>query len=191
MENNQETILAKSSFDSAACQKQAFIFYISFFIFGWILGWAYSGFDVSIGFLAGFLTAIFIGGLIHFIIYFTAKNNKITLTNYKITGIYNRHLSLNIPIDSISSVSKGANGSLFITCAGNRYNISFVENRDDFCSKLNELLNQRTEQTLKKSQNVSDQQSNYDEILKLKELLDNNVITQEEYERKKKQLLNL
>ena len=190
MENNQEQILAKSYFNSIACHKMALMFYISFFLFGWTMGWVYSELDAGIGFLTGFLSALFMGGLIHIIIYFTARNNQITLTNYKITGIYNRHLSLNIPIDSISSVSKGWQGSLCITCAGNRYNISFVSNIDIFCSKLNELLNKRTQQTMKRDPVVS-QTSKYDEIEKLKQLLDNGIISQEEFDVKKKQLLGL
>jgi hypothetical protein len=137
------------------------------------------------------LAAILGGGLLHAIIYYTSKNNEITLTNYKIIGTYRRNTSLNIPIDSISSVSKGAIGTLCITCAGNRYNISFVDNRDDFCAKLNELLNQRTQQTLRDSAIAYSQQSNFDEIAKLKQLLDNGAITQEEFDAKKKQLLGL
>lgn len=154
------------------------------------MGWAYSGLNVGIGLLTGVLLAILGGGAIHFILYITARNNELILTNYKITGTYNRHLSLNIPIDSISSVSKGWQGSLCITCAGNKYNISFVGNRDAFCSKLNSLLNDRTQQAIKGSLIVK-QGSNFDEIAKLKQLLDNGVITQEEFEAKKKQLLDL
>ena len=81
-------------------------------------------------------------------------------------------------------------GSLCITCAGNKYNISYVSNRDIFCSKLNELLNTRTQQALKGVHTIN-QQSNYDEIEKLKRLLDNGIITQEEFDAKKKQLLGL
>ena len=187
---NEEKILVKSVFDSSACHKFALIWYITFFIYGWVMGWSISGLDEGVGFLAGIIFALCIGGLIHSIIYITAKNNEITLTNYKITGTYNRHLSLNIPIDSVSSVSKGSMGSLCITCAGNKYNISYVSNRDIFCSQLNELLNTRTQQALKGVHTIN-QQSNYDEIVKLKQLLDNGIITQEEFEAKKKQLLNL
>ena len=190
MDNKQEQILAKSSFDSTACHKMAFVLYISFFLFGWTMGWVYSGLDAGIGFLAGFLSALFMGGFIHIILYFTARNNQIILTNYKITGVYKRHLSLNIPIDSISSVSKGGLRSLCITCAGNKYNISFVSNIDIFCSKLNELLNKRTQQSMRRDTVVL-QTSKYDEIEKLKQLLDNGIISQEEFDVKKKQLLDL
>lgn len=188
---SEEKILVKSVFDSLACHKFALVFYIPLFIYGLVMGWSLSDLDMGIGFLIGFILAICIGGLIHCILYFTAKNNEIILTNFTITGTYNRRLSLNIPIDSVSSVSKGWMGSLCITCAGNRYNISFVSNRDLFCSKLNELLNKRTQQALKGVSPIVNQQSSYDEIAKLKQLLDNGVITQEEFEAKKKQLLGL
>ena len=187
---NEEKVLVKSEFDSSACHKFALIWYIALFIYGWIIGWSVSELDAGVGFLAGFLSALFLGGLIHLIVYLTARNNEITLTNYKITGTYRRSLSLNIPIDSVSSVSKGAMGSLCITCAGNKYNISYVSNRDVFCSKLNELLNTRTQQALKGVHTIN-QQSNYDEIEKLKQLLDDGIITKEEFDAKKKQLLGL
>ena len=188
---NEEKILVKSEFDSSACHKFALIWYIAFFIYGFFMGWSMSELDAAVGFLAGFLLALCVGGLIHSIIYFTARNNQITLTNYKITGTYNRHLSLNIPIDSVSSVSKGWMGSLCITCAGNKYNIIYVSNRDVFCSKLNELLNTRTQQALKGTPTVVNKQSNYEELTKLKQLLDSGIITQEEFNEKKKQLLGL
>ena len=187
---NEEQILVKSKFDSTACHKFALIWYIAFFVYGWVMGWSVTELDAEVGFLVGFLAALCFGGLIHLVVYLSARNNEITLTNYKITGTYNRRLSLNIPIDSVSSVSKGAMGSLCITCAGNKYNISYVSNRDVFCSKLNELLNTRTQQALK-GVHTTNQQSNYDEIVKLKQLLDNEVITQEEFDAKKKQLLGI
>lgn len=179
-------ILAKSAFDSSACHKFCLIVYLIIFIFGL----QFLTIDISIGFLIDISCTVFIGGIIHATLYFSARNNCITLTNYKIMGVYNRHLSLNIPIDSVSSVSKGGMGSLCITCAGNKYNIFYVSNRDLFCSKLNELLNTRTQQALKGVHTIN-QQSNYDEIEKLKQLLDNGIITNEEFEAKKKQLLNL
>ena len=187
---NEENVLVKSEFDSSACHKFALIWYITFFIYGWLMGWSMSELDTGVGFLIGFLASLFFGGLIHLIVYLTARNNEITLTNYKITGTYNRSLSLNIPIDSVSSVSKGAMGSLCITCAGNKYNISYVSNRDIFCSKLNELLNTRTQQALSGVHPIN-QQSNYGELEKLKQLLDNGIITKEEFDAKKKQLLGL
>lgn len=190
MNNNQEQILAQSSFDSKACNKIALALYCLFFLIGLLMGLAYIEFLEDKVFLIGLIMALFGGGLTHIVLYLSSRNNQITLTNYKITGVYNRHLSLNIPIDSISSVSKGWYGSLCITCAGNRYNISFVSNRDTFCSKLNELLNNRTQQTMRRD-TVVVQTSKYDELEKLKQLLDKGIITQEEFDAKKKQLLDL
>ena len=183
---SEEKILAKSAFDSSACHRFCLIFYLIMFIFGL----QFLTIDVSIGFWVNILCTVFVGGIIHATMYFSARNNSITLTNYKITGVYNRHLSLNIPIDSISSVSKGWQGSLCITCAGNKYNIMFVGNRDDFCSSLNELLSQRTLQTMSEH-SLKTSMPCYEEIEKLKHLLDNGVISQEEFEAKKKQLLGL
>ena len=187
----EEKFLAKSEFDSSACHKIAFIIYLATSIFSIIMMIPLFELDSGLTFGLIILITLFIGGMIHCILYFTAKNNKVILTNYKITGTYSRHLSLNIPIDSISSVSKGAFGSLCITCAGNKYSIIFVGNRDDFCSKLNDLLNKRTQQRIQPSPIIVNQQSNYEEIEKLKKLYDDGIITQEEFEIKKRQLLGL
>ena len=188
---NEEKILVKSVFDSSACHKFAIIWYVVLFVYGWLMGWSMSGLIAGTGFLAGFLSAIFIGGFTHFIVYIIARNNEITLTNYKIKGVYNRRLSLDIPIDSVSSISKGPMGSLCITCAGNKYKILYVSNRELFCLKLNELLTIRTQQALSGTAPIVNQQSNYDEIKKLKQLLDDGIITQEDFDAKKKQLLGL
>jgi len=190
MENNQEIILVKSSFSSASCFKAALIWYFLIFIYVWATFFLLE-FGVGFSFLISFLFSFFMGGLTHLILYFLAKNNKVNLTNYKITGTYSRHLSLNIPIDSISSVSKGMFSSLCITCAGNKYNISYVRNRDNLCSKLNELLNKRTQQSFKDAPITMQQPSTFDEIAKLKKLLDNGIISHDEFEIKKKQLLDL
>ena len=77
-----------------------------------------------------------------------------------------------------------------ITCAGNKYDIMFVGNRDDFCSSLNELLSQRTLHTMSEH-SLKTSMPSYEEIEKLKRLLDNGVISQEEFDAKKKQLLGL
>ena len=187
----EEKILVKSTFNAAACHKFATIFYIIFFIYGWLMGFGVADLNIGIAFLVGASLAIIMGGLIHIAVYCSFKNNQVVLTNYNITGTYKRSLSLNIPIDAVTSVSKGTMGSLCITCAGNRYNISYVGNRDAFCAKLNELLSQRTQQALHGSSPIVHQQSNYDEIQKLKQLLDSGIITQEEFDAKKKQILGL
>ena len=187
----EEKVLVISEFDSTACNKFALLWYIVGFLYGWVIGWVFiSKLNAGIGFLFGILLCVVIGGAVHSIIYFVARNNEITLTNYKITGTYSRRLSLNIPIDSVSSVSKIAMGGLCVTCAGNIYKISFVSNREEFCSKLNELLNKRTQKALNISPIVSTE-SNYEEIVKLKQLLDDGIITQEEFNTKKKQILGL
>lgn len=58
-------------------------------------------------------------------------------------------------------------------------------------SKLdNDKLNKRSEETPAKSNNTTEN-DNIEEIKKYKELLDSGIITQEEFEKKKKELLNI
>ena len=188
MQDNQEKILVKSTFNAKACHNFAIIFYIFFFFFGLLVGLSQCELDLGAGFWIGLIFAIIMGGIIHLSLYASAKNNKLTLTNYKVSGTY-RNMTLDIPIDSITSVSKGWQESVCITCPGNVYNIAFMGNRDAFCTELNNLLNERTKQTMRGVSN--NESSKFEELTRLKQLLDNGIITQEEFDKKKKELLGL
>lgn len=189
----EEKVLVKSTFDASACHKFALIWYFIGFVWGFILCSSVGGLDVGLGFvfLCALLVSAAFGGIIHLIVYFASKNNKITLTNYKIVGIDNRRLALNIPMDSVTSVSKVRFSGLCLTCAGNRFDIYFVGNRDVFYLKISELLNARVGHDVKEIPQVTSQNINYDELQKLKQLLDNEIITREEFDTKKKQFLGL
>ena len=67
-----------------------------------------------------------------------------------------------------------------------------IKNRDEIQKVLSDLLIER--QSKPKAETTIKQeipQSNADELKKFKELLDNGIITQEEFDAKKKQLLGL
>ena len=192
MEKQKENIISVSEFDASAVHKVAILLYYPLmFMFSAILSLPILFEMPKVAILIVVLATVIMGGIIHAVIYFGARNNEIVLTNYKITGTYNRRLSLNIPIDSVTSVTKGFMSSLCITCAGNKYNIAYVGNRDEFCQKLNEVLNQRTHNSLNSRPVVIAQQSSLDDIAKLKQLLDCGAITREEFEAKKNQILGL
>ena len=166
MENTpQEEVLIVSKFDSTACFVIALIFfYLPSFIVGGIIGYTI---DIIYSFVYAVLAFVIFGGLAHLILYFIASRSKLILTNYKIKGIYNSCSSVNIPLDSITSVSRGFLNSLLITCPGNVYTIFLVENRNEICRILNMLMNIRAYQQFKSSPMFHDPQLASDDIASL------------------------
>ena len=68
---------------------------------------------------------------------------------------------------------------------------SLIENYAEIGNVLSQLINQRQENTQRNAAHSSPKSDSMDDLLKLKSLLDSGIITQEEFELKKKQLLGL
>ena len=118
-------------------------------------------------------------------------NIKIVVTNTRVYGSI-RNIQLDLPIDSISAVSsynflmfKG----LSVSTSSGTIKFLGLENRDDIHKEINGLLLERQNNKTETPSVKFD--STADELKKFKELLDNGVITQEEFDAKKKQLLGL
>ncbi len=133
----------------------------------------------------------------HFILKKIFDRVSIVVTNYKVTGAYGFKEQMNIPIDSISSVTTNSSflSAIGFTCAGNAYRMSYIENRKEIIEVVNKLIAERTTNKaqytppIQAVRNVNSDIAT--ELKKYKSLLDDGLITQEEYEAKKKQLLNL
>lgn len=65
----------------------------------------------------------------------------------------------------------------------------YIKNAQDTLSKLQLIIKERENEQASKASNASSSNSVADEIRKFKALLDDNIITQEEFEAKKKELL--
>ena len=65
------------------------------------------------------------------------------------------------------------------------------ENLQEVCSMLEFMINSKTLEETEKINNRNNEKSNKDQLLELKEMLDEGLITQEEYDQKKKQILGL
>ncbi len=123
--------------------------------------------------------------------FFTSWKQGIYVTDKKVYGTTLWGKRVDIPLDSISAV---ALTSLFagvaVASSSGRISFVFLKNRDEIYSAINDLLLERQG----KSSHIASQNptgSNADELKKYKELLDSSVITQEEFDAKKKQLLGL
>lgn len=119
------------------------------------------------------------------------RNCELTITDKRAYGnIGSKRVDL--PIDSISSI--GINGSYTLSISTSSGNLTFraIQNAAEFHKVLSKLLIERQNEkkkTVEIKQEI--QLSGADEIKKYKELLDSGIITQEEFDAKKKQLLEM
>ena len=122
---------------------------------------------------------------------------ELTVTDKRIYGSLKRGKRVDLPLDSISAVGIGAFRSITVSTASGRIAFSHIKNRNEIHQIVSKLLVERqTQPTPSVTTSVptavpTPATSNADELKKYKELLDMGVISQEEFDAKKKQLLGL
>lgn len=135
--------------------------------------------------VAGYIISAIFCSIISFI--------TITVTNKRVYGKTTLRHSVDLPLDSISSVGTSAFKSISVATSSGRISFAFIDNVKEIHEEIRKLLIER--QDKKKIDNVNQAPviatSTPDELKKYKELLDCGVITQEEFDAKKKQLLGL
>lgn len=97
-------------------------------------------------------------------------------------------IDFNLPMDSINSVDSYRNSNGFAISTSSR-TIAFadIDNAKKIVDEVSKLISNRN----KKNASINVPQSNADELKKYKDLLDQGIISQEEFDAKKKQLLGL
>lgn len=122
-----------------------------------------------------------------FYVYFYTKNMDLTVSNKRVYGVAGFGRRIDLPLDSISSVGTSFLNSIFIGTSSGRIFFMLMKNNKEIHIEISKLLNSRqnNEQCQVNNNDVTE------ELKKYKELLDDGVITQEEFNEKKKQLLNL
>lgn len=107
---------------------------------------------------------------------------EIVVTNYRVYGKKPFGKRVDLPLNAISAVGTGSLNGIYVgTSAGKIYFIG-IENNGEVHKEISKLLNE--------TQNIQTTGSDeIEKIKKYKELLDMKVITQEEFERKKEELL--
>ena len=118
---------------------------------------------------------------------------EMTVTDKRIYGKIKWGKRVDLPIDSVSAVGIGAFKSIAISTASGRISFSAIKNRNEIHEIVSQLLVDRQKQTTTPTPSAApvSSVSNADELKKYKELLDIGIITQEEFDAKKKQLLGL
>lgn len=124
------------------------------------------------------------------IVYLCLHGFELTVTDKRIFGTIHKK-RVDLPIDSVSAVSIGAFRSISIATSSGKISFSAIKNHNEIHKVVSDLLVKR-QSKLDVAPTVSTPvASNADELKKYKELLDMGVISNEEFEAKKKQLLGL
>ena len=135
-----------------------------------------------------------VGLVVSFILYQVITSIQIVVTSKRVYGRTNWKNSIDLPMDSISSVGSAWFNGIFVATSSGKISFRFVKNAKEIHRTIRRLLIERQENKAKAKEKESQagvQTSNADELKKYKELFDCGVITQEEFEQKKKQLLGL
>ena len=140
------------------------------------------------------LIPIAVAVVIGLVVYFAMHKIELTVTDKRVYGIAAFDKRVELPIDSVSAVGTGLFKSIAIATSSGKIAFAGIQNRNEVHKALSDLLIERQNKSAAVSATTIKQeipQSNADELKKYKELLDSGVISQEEFDAKKKQLLGL
>ena len=113
---------------------------------------------------------------------------EITVTNKRVYGKIKFGRQIDLPLDKISSVGTCMLSGLKVATSSGLMEFWLLSNREEVYTAISKLLQDRQNTPSEKNIHHS---SSADELKKYKDLLDNGIITQEEFDAKKKQLLEL
>lgn len=131
--------------------------------------------------------------IICLLFYAWMRSYELTLTDKRVYGKAAFGQRVDLPVDSISATAtitifKG----ISVSSSSGRISFLAIKNSNKIYETLNQLLIER--QSKKKSEHINHIEAKLDEadkLKKFKELLDSGIITQEEFDAKKKELLGL
>ena len=128
--------------------------------------------------------------IVGIVLYIMWSASSITVTDKRVYGKAIFGSRVDIPLDSISAVGTVAiTNGITVSSSSGKISFAYISNSDEIHSILSKIIIER--QGNNSTNIIQKENSNADELQKYKNLLDNGVITQEEFEAKKKQLLNL
>jgi len=125
------------------------------------------------------------------LLYFSAAKTELTVTDKRVYGkaMFGRRVDL--PVDLISAVGTSFLMGVSVSTSSGSIRFLGVQNKDEIHSEISKLLMLRQEKKKDTANVAAAPQSSADELKKYKDLLESGVITQEEFDAKKKQLLGL
>lgn len=144
----------------------------------------------------GLWIPIYFGGavFVNLIVFLWFYKHEITVTDKRVFGRTAFGKRVDLPIDSISAVGTRWPKGVAVATSSGKVAFLMIKNRDEIHKYVSDLLIERQNKVATAPVATIKQeipQSNAEELKKYKELLDMGVITQEEFDTKKKQLLGL
>ena len=144
---------------------------------------------------SGYFTSFIVAGIpmliLAVVFYFWMSRCKLTVTSKRVYGVAAFGKRVDLPIDMISATASGAFNSITVATSSGRISFWLMTNRNEVLNTISDQLikRQSAHSTTTIKQEIP--QSNADELKKYKDLLDSGVISQAEFDAKKKQLLGL
>ena len=143
----------------------------------------FPGLLIDLGLLAAIITAF---------ISWWLSSYELTITDKRVFGRASFGKRVDLPLDSVSAVATGSLNGIAVATSSGRIVFKLIKNRDEIHKAVSELLiNRQSKPAVTPANEDKAPQSTADELKKYKELLDMGVISQEEFDAKKKQLLGL
>lgn len=133
-----------------------------------------------------FLGYIFILIVLLMVLNLSLLKSTMIVTDKRIYGTTYFGKRVDIPLDSVSAIAVKYHHVVSASSSSGKISFALIENSDEIHKCISDLLIARQAQ---KQAPMMQSMTNADELKKYKELLDNGVITLEEFDRKKKQLL--
>lgn len=142
------------------------------------------------------LTILGFGIVVCVCLFLMLKFYTITVTDKRIYGRLAFGKRVDLPIDFVTSVAKiqGLKG-ITILASSKKRKFLLIKNVNEIYNEINNLLIERQKKqysvVVANPTNTQTINNSPDDLIKLKELLDKGIITQEEFNAKKKQILGL
>jgi len=128
------------------------------------------------------------------VFYFWMSKCSLTITNKRVFGQAAFGKRVDLPFDMISATAAGTFNSISIATASGKISFWLLSNRNDILEVISkQLIERQGKEKIISTTTIKQEipQSNADELKKFKDLLDSGIISQEEFDAKKKQLLGL
>lgn len=124
-----------------------------------------------------------------FILWLSIKDNCITVTNKRVYGVTKWNKRVDLPLNQISAVATSSMKGIAVGTSSGKIIFKAIENYIDVHKEITSLL--ANKQDAPAAQPSKAEGNNLEDLKKLKELLDGGIISQEEFDAKKKELLGL
>ena len=163
---------------------------------GWSCAFGGGYYDMASYLVIFILGCVFLlAGIVTLILFWAYNKLEISITDHNVKGKTYFGKEVVLPLHMVSSYStRKFDSTIAVATSSGITKFSFIKNYNDIGNVLSQLINTRnnTANTVAtESAPTTAQSTSMDDLVKLKDLLDQGIITQEEFEAKKKQILGL